>query len=155
MTYRADYLIAPPATPVFAGPEAVQGEFWIYYHLDADSMVLYIGKTSKPSARTKQHETGSPWFSDVASTVWFGPLDEVNAAAVERELIGVEQPPNNFRHTERGLTPQARMDQAAKKVERLRTELSIAENYFERCRDSVIRQNVRSAVVADGRNTQK
>lgn len=138
MTYRNDFLVAPQSSrPRFVVPDRVNGHYWIYYHLDADREVLYIGKTNQPDGRTRSHETGSDWFQNVVDLIWFGPMDEVNATAVERELIAVEQPPNNVRHTERDVharqTPHARLKSAHARVKRLREALGRAEENLHRC----------------------
>lgn len=133
-SYRSEYLLVPPTTTRFEGPADVKGAAWVYYHLAVDSSVLYIGKTIRPEARTRSHEVSSRWFSEVARTIWFGPIDEVNAAAVERELISVEQPPNNIRHTDREdrLQPApVRLFKAQERVQRATWELAAAERALD------------------------
>lgn len=138
--YRSDFLVAPPEeAPRFIGPTAAPGEHWVYYHLAADSSVLYIGKTCQPEGRTQGHERDSHWFAEIDRFIWFGPLDEVNAAAVERELIGVEQPPNNIRHTNNLASPQARLNAASRKVTRLENELQAARRQVIRAEKAVAR----------------
>lgn len=131
MSYRADFLLDPPPAPRFVLPDQVGGHAWIYLHLDADSNALYIGRTITPTGRTRQHEISSPWWDQVADMVWFGPIDEVDAVAVEKELIRATDAPHNVQHTSRAMTarqrPEARREVLEARVHSLRWRLARAE----------------------------
>lgn len=133
MSYRRDQLVSPPPTKpdYFGAPMRRAGETWVYFHLAADGLVLYIGKTRSPIERMRSHQANAAWYPEIDRVIWFGPMDEVNATAAERELISVEQPPCNIRHTDRDrydiTVPANQLANAQRRVDRLTQHLKVAK----------------------------
>lgn len=77
---------------------AVNG-FWVYEHLDANGVVLYVGQTTTPAFRLAAHTTRSPWFADVAEIRWHQCDTAERMGDVERQMVETLQPPHNKRLT--------------------------------------------------------
>lgn len=73
--------------------------FILYRIYDASGVLLYVGATTKPSARVHTHSVTQPWWDDAAriDLQHFGALDELNSA--ERAAIESEKPRHNVLHS--------------------------------------------------------
>ncbi|WP_226780315.1 GIY-YIG nuclease family protein [Oceaniglobus trochenteri] len=70
----------------------------LYRHYDADGALLYVGVTCDPCRRIAQHESGSSWYTQVASVEvqWFDAREI--AIAAERYWISEHNPVHNKNH---------------------------------------------------------
>lgn len=70
----------------------------LYRHYDSDGALLYVGISTSPDDRHKQHERNSKWFKFVAATdvEWLDSSDAARAA--ERLAIEDESPLFNRTH---------------------------------------------------------
>lgn len=84
---------------------------YVYLHLDADGLVLYVGRTSNPAQRTANHiahwRTKSHWWSRVRSIEWERYEAASDAVCREWQLIESLRTPHNF-------LPQALLTQSAR-----------------------------------------
>lgn len=71
--------------------------FRVYRCWAEDGTLLYVGQTAEGTARLRQHETGTPWWPEVASVSWerFSSREEMDEA--ERAAIRAESPVHNVR----------------------------------------------------------
>ena len=68
---------------------------YLYRHYDVDSVLLYVGATANPFARTSQHKSRSQWFDRVAKiTIEHCELEELERA--EQDAISSEKPLFNY-----------------------------------------------------------
>jgi excinuclease UvrABC nuclease subunit len=72
----------------------------LYRLYDADDVLLYVGVTSDPKRRFRDHRAKRPWWNEVArnSIEWFST--EFRALQAEVQAIGAETPKYNIRSTE-------------------------------------------------------
>ncbi len=92
----------------------------LYWHFDADGVLLYIGVTEALVGRGKSHARSSSWaeFAVRAEVRWFPSRQEAERA--EREAIEAERPLFNHVHND---TPEARARLVAYLVAHGRTDL--------------------------------
>lgn len=77
----------------------VEAGHYVYRHVDADSLVLYVGRTSNPTQRTAAHIANrrrTTWWPQVLSIEW--ERFETAGEAVRREWEQIEslRTPHNF-----------------------------------------------------------
>ena len=71
----------------------------VYAHIDADNNVLYVGQSSWPDKRTRQHKQNAAWWPKVATVEYVANLPSIKARDLERRLIETFDPPHNYMHT--------------------------------------------------------
>lgn len=73
----------------------------LYRHFDKKGVLLYVGISDNPVARSAQHQANSPWhkFSEETTVEWFDTRTEADAA--ERAAIRDERPAFNTTHNAR------------------------------------------------------
>lgn len=73
----------------------------LYRHFDAKGVLLYVGISDNPAARSDQHKAHSPWFtfSNETTVEWFETRKQADTA--ERKAIADERPVFNTAHNAR------------------------------------------------------
>jgi hypothetical protein len=74
---------------------------WVYVHISAEGVALYVGCTKDPEARWAAHMLGAEWADAVADVAVIGPFMRSTGLAIEKEFIEALQPPWNVFYTER------------------------------------------------------
>lgn len=70
----------------------------LYRFFDLNDRLLYVGITSNPAARFKQHRDDKPWWLDVAN-IRIEPFDDrPSVLEAERQAIELEHPIYNVTH---------------------------------------------------------
>jgi hypothetical protein len=72
---------------------------FVYAHVAVDGSYLYVGQTSHPDKRTKEHRRGAAWWPLVDRVDIVDDLPYPKARARERELIEQHEPPFNFQYS--------------------------------------------------------
>lgn len=67
----------------------------LYRFYGEGGVLLYVGITSNPGARWKQHETDKPWWSDIRGITVEHYASRTSVLAAERLAIEVEKPLHN------------------------------------------------------------
>ena len=106
--------VAVPAQPEVSVPTI------LYWHYDADGVLLYIGITGDFAGRGKAHARGSSWvqFARTSKSVWYPSRAEAEAAEVE--AIEAERPLFNHVHND---SPEARERLVRYLIDRGRADL--------------------------------
>lgn len=73
--------------------------FYVYRYYDADDVLLYIGFTSDPHTRWRQHQRNSAWAKDAATVRVERYAYEDLARSAERAAIWSESPLHNIKST--------------------------------------------------------
>lgn len=73
--------------------------FWVYYLLNQDDEVLYIGVSYNVPARLRQHKADKPWFPQVAFIATERYAYDDLAFAAEVRAIRRYEPPYNVKST--------------------------------------------------------
>lgn len=68
----------------------------LYRFYSATGQLLYVGITSNPGARFKQHQQDKPWWHDVAGISVEQHESRADALAAEARAIAVENPQHNI-----------------------------------------------------------
>lgn len=76
----------------------VDPDYLVYWHWDANGVLLYIGYTEDMGAREKQHSREDDWYTEVVATKRTRYGSEAEARAAETEAIREEQPKYNVMH---------------------------------------------------------
>src|SRR5262245_15349332 len=96
---------------------------WLYRHFDAEGMLLYVGITSDPERRDRQHTRDSEWSRRVVTTTMERYSTRVAAFVAERSAIIAEYPIYNRMHHRRARELQVMLVRA--ELQRLKKAASI------------------------------
>jgi hypothetical protein len=78
--------------------EIVQMKTALYRHYDVDGVLLYVGVSLSPMARTSSHSGGSEWFDSVARIDIEWHENRLEALRAEKKAIHFELPKMNKAH---------------------------------------------------------
>lgn len=73
----------------------VLAPFCVYFAIDADGQVLYVGSTSDLRRRFWAHCNNSPWYGQCVSVEWTEHATERDARVEEYRQIRELRPPFN------------------------------------------------------------
>lgn len=79
-------------------PLTESGPCWVYVLRAPRRVVLYVGVTSNPRRRMREHRASKPWWHKVAQVGWMEFPTRAAALAAESYLIGWLRPPYNVAH---------------------------------------------------------
>jgi excinuclease UvrABC nuclease subunit len=74
-----------------------RGGALVYRLLDANHRLLYVGVSTNPRERLRNHAIEKPWWSQVERIVLIGPLKNHKALDLERAIIKSAHPAYNVR----------------------------------------------------------